>query len=393
MHILFLSTNNSAPWGGSEALWYKCADLSLENKHDVTICVKYWGENEHQNIKLLKQKGAKIIYRDEPITNNSRPTIHDKLRFRLRKHLGIIITPQKKITESPKALRNKIAAKYDVVCVSQGSAYDSALRKDIFEVFENISIPYVTVTHFNYDYAYSLNRSGIQNARFFFRKAKINLFVSESNLNSTKHHICYNIENSKIINNPLNISDRSYEKYPDEETAVFACVARLYCKTKAIDILISVFGGSMWKERNWVLYIYGKGEDEFFLQELIKHHNLENKVFLKGHIDNIDSIWKTSHLLLLPSIFEGMPISLHEAMIKGRACLTTHVAGNSEYIIDGYNGFLSPSPNNFYLSKTLERAWLRKDNWEKMGLSARDSLLKQIDLTPEKTLLEYLLTK
>ena len=88
-----------------------------------------------------------------------------------------------------------------------------------------------------------------------------------------------------------------------------------------------------------------------------------------------------------------MPISLHEAMIKGRACLTTHVAGNSEYIIDGYNGFLSPSPNNFYLSKTLERAWLRKDNWEKMGLSARDSLLKQIDLTPEKTLLEYLLTK
>ena len=78
-------------------------------------------------------------------------------------------------------------------------------------------------------------------------------------------------------------------------------------------------------------------------------------------------------------------------MLKGRACITTHVAGITEYVINEVNGFISPSPNYFYLSKTLEKAWSKKRDWSTMGLSARGSLLKQIDLTPEKTLLEYLL--
>ena len=390
MKILFLSTMDFAPWGGSEALWSQCAQYALKKKHNVTVCVKHWGTKESSNIVLVKDLGAKIIYRDEPEVNIIRPTWHDIIRFRLRKHLGIIITP-KKIQTEPLSLQEKLGLDYDVVCVSQGAAYDMVLKNDIFIYLNSLKAPFVSLTQFNYDYGFSLNETIIKKARIVFEKAKLNLFVAKSNLNSVEHQIAKPLNNCEVINNPLNLSDTSYIEYPDDKTIVFACVARLHCKTKAIDVLISVLGSSNWMNRDWILNIYGKGEDEFFLRELIKKHNLENKVFIKGHVKNIDAIWETSNILILPSIFEGTPISLHEAMLKGRACITTHVAGITEYVINDVNGFISPSPNYFYLSKTLEKAWSKKRDWSTMGLSARGSLLKQIDLTPEKTLLEYLL--
>lgn len=390
MKILFLSTMDFAPWGGSEALWYKSADLSLENKHDVTICVKYWGENEHPSIAALKEKGVKVVYKDEPQVGVEKPTIRDVIRFRLHKHLGIVIAP-KKIETEPLSLQEKLGIDYDVVCVSQGAAYDMVLKNDIFIYLDSLKAPFVSLTHFNYDYSFSLNETIIKKARIVFEKSKLNLFVAKSNLKSVEHQIAKKLNNFGVINNPLNVSDISYIEYPDDKVIVFACVSRLYCKTKAIDILIGVLGGSNWINRDWILNIYGKGEDEFFLRELIKQHNLENKVFLKGHVKNIDAIWEVSNILILPSIFEGTPISLHEAMIKGRASITTHVAGITEYVTNNLNGFISPSPNYYYLSKTLERAWSKRKDWSTMGQSARKSLLKQFDLTPEKTLLEHLL--
>ncbi|MDB4028742.1 glycosyltransferase [Flavobacteriaceae bacterium] len=380
------------PWGGSEALWFKCALQAIKEKHEITVCVKYWGEKEHPNVEQLRAKGAKIIYRNEPSKHKSKPSVHDIIRFRLRKHLGVIIkakdNQQKRIS-----LEDKVGLNYDVICASQGAAYDITVKKEIYSFFENLTVPYITITQFNYDYGYTLKQEFFFKARSIFQKAKLNLFVSRSNLESVEHQICMSLNNGLVINNPLNLANTEYIPYPDldKETITFACVSRLYCKTKALDILIRTLSDTNWKNRNWVLNIYGKGEDEFYLKQLIKFHNLEDKIFIKGHISNIDAVWESSHILILPSIYEGTPISLHEAMLKGRACITTHVAGIPEYIVDEYNGFLSPSPNYFYLSKTLEKAWSKKRDWSTMGLSARGSLLKQIDLTPEKTLLEYLL--
>ena len=223
MKILFLSTMDFAPWGGSEALWYKCADLSLENKHDVTICVKYWGDNEHPNIAALKEKGANVVYKDEPQVGVEKRIIHDIIRFRLRKHLGIIITP-KKIETEPLSLQEKLGLDYDVVCVSQGAAYDMVLKNDIFIYLNSLKAPFVSLTQFNYDYGFSLNETIIKKARIVFEKAKLNLFVAKSNLNSVEHQIAKPLNNCEVINNPLNLSDTSYIEYPDDKTIVFACV-------------------------------------------------------------------------------------------------------------------------------------------------------------------------
>jgi glycosyltransferase involved in cell wall biosynthesis len=47
-------------------------------------------------------------------------------------------------------------------------------------------------------------------------------------------------------------------------------------------------------------------------------------------------------LFLLPSVFEGTPLTLMEAMHSGMPIVTTNVCGMRDVIEDGRNGLLTP---------------------------------------------------
>lgn len=54
-----------------------------------------------------------------------------------------------------------------------------------------------------------------------------------------------------------------------------------------------------------------------------------------------------SDLFLLPSLWEGLPISLLEAMYAGKPCIASRVIGNRDVIRHGENGFLADSPAEY----------------------------------------------
>ena len=77
------------------------------------------------------------------------------------------------------------------------------------------------------------------------------------------------------------------------------------------------------------------------IKKLIKKKKLENKVYLKGNVDNIEDYLSTSKLFLLTSRYEGMPNALIEALTLKIPCISTNSSPIiSDIIINDKNGYI-----------------------------------------------------
>jgi sugar transferase (PEP-CTERM/EpsH1 system associated) len=91
---------------------------------------------------------------------------------------------------------------------------------------------------------------------------------------------------------------------------------------------------------NAVLLIAGEGELRDRLEkEAIALGIGENVRFLGARLD-INEILKILDVYVLPSLWEGMPLVLLEAMAASLPIVATDVGGNADVVIDGQNGFL-----------------------------------------------------
>ncbi len=89
-----------------------------------------------------------------------------------------------------------------------------------------------------------------------------------------------------------------------------------------------------------------------YLIELIKKHNLENKVHFVGRVtdDQLRELYNRCAIMVLAAqtrdgAFEGFPMVYYEAQASGAPVITTRGFG-SEYVVkDGYNGFLVDEDN------------------------------------------------
>lgn len=107
---------------------------------------------------------------------------------------------------------------------------------------------------------------------------------------------------------------------------------------KGIDYLLEAL--TYFKDSEINFRIYGKGEKEELIKDFIKKNDLKN-VQLKGYIpaDEVINVLHDTDVLLLPSIDEGFPYILVEAVASGVPCIATDVGGVSE-IINNENGII-----------------------------------------------------
>jgi glycosyltransferase involved in cell wall biosynthesis len=391
MKVVFFSTMNGSPWGGSEELWYKTAKLALKQKHKVSIIYKYWGDKEHLKIEELRMLGAEIIYRDKCHYIYKEPKWYTTLRHRVKMHLKTHL-PVKESLIVNLSYADLIPKKTDVICFSQGATFDLALSEKYSNWVEKLSVPFQIISQFNCDFGFSLTANQREKAKVIFKKAKNIFFVSKNNHTFAEHQIASSINNFKLTANSLNLQDTSPLVYKNTKKASFVSLGRLDVKTKGLDLQIKCFAQPQWVNRDWEYLIYGDGPDKAYLQELIAFYKLEDNIKLCGFANDIREIWTQGHILLQPSIAEGTPLTLQEAMYCGRTAVVTDIAGNPELIEDGVNGFISAAPLYNALSGTLERAYLQRDNWETMGRRAHEMAVNQINPNPEVNLLKELIT-
>ena len=88
--------------------------------------------------------------------------------------------------------------------------------------------------------------------------------------------------------------------------------------------------------------IAGRGNLQKYLQELIDDLGITHRVKLLGFRTDIAELCKTADMLVFPSIREGLPVSLMEAMACGMPIACTRIRGNVD-LIDENGGILFDS--------------------------------------------------
>jgi len=111
-------------------------------------------------------------------------------------------------------------------------------------------------------------------------------------------------------------------------------------------ILIQAIGYLLNSVPQIKLIIVGKGPLEEELKTFTQNLNLSNKVLFLGQRDDIPELLKIMDVFSLPSLYEGISITLLEAMASGVPIVATNVGGNSEVVINEETGILI-QPNDY----------------------------------------------
>ncbi len=123
---------------------------------------------------------------------------------------------------------------------------------------------------------------------------------------------------------------------------------------------------------------------------LYKTHQPENaqRVVITGHLPNQAQVAEHLRLCdvyLQPSLWEGMPNALLEAMACGCCCIGSDAGGIPEVILHGENGFVLPRSHLHKLGEAvLECLAMSPEERNRLRDAARDHIISEYSLTQEK---------
>ena len=111
------------------------------------------------------------------------------------------------------------------------------------------------------------------------------------------------------------------------------------------------------------------------LREMVRELKLEDQIAFRGFQANPIPAFMRSHLFCLPSLFEGMPNSLLEAMACGVPVLSTDCpSGPREVTQQGRFGRLVPPADATALRKAIGQAINNYDEWAHLTIEARQHI-------------------
>ena len=107
------------------------------------------------------------------------------------------------------------------------------------------------------------------------------------------------------------------------------------------------------KHPNWLLNIYGEGEDRSKLEKMIADKNLNN-ITLKGLTNDVQAVYDTAAFYVMSSRFEGLPVVLIEAQSRGLPIVSFDCpSGPAEIVHNNIDGVLVENGNVLALAESM----------------------------------------
>lgn len=187
--------------------------------------------------------------------------------------------------------------------------------------------------------------------------------------------LSYNIS---LTNNKRSGSVRTAFGIPENDP-VLLCVARL-SEQKGIAILLKAL--SLLRSpglRIWTIVV-GDGPLREELKALAADLRLESSLFFAGHHEDVRPFYEAATIFVLPSLIEGFPLVLLEAMAYGLPSVVTDVGGVKEAVSHGVDGLIVPPASPEALGGAIERLLDNDQERMSIGINARQKAEKQFDI-------------
>ncbi len=248
-------------------------------------------------------------------------------------------------------------------------AHGTRAASNMFWAAKKNKLPLIYTCHgwsFHPDQHKIIRKLRIRSEKFLTEKADINICVSQSNADEGKR-LFKNYQPLVILNAvdtqkfDCNITGEGIRKdlriKPEELLVSF--IARFTWQKQPL-ALIRAFENVVKEVPNIRLVMVGDGEEKEKAIRLIRERLLGEKIILLPFRRDVPELLAASDIFVLPSLWEGLPMGLLEAMAMKKAIIASRVDGTAEVITDGENGILiNPADMEDELAQSIIR--LAKD--------------------------------
>jgi glycosyltransferase involved in cell wall biosynthesis len=112
-------------------------------------------------------------------------------------------------------------------------------------------------------------------------------------------------------------------------------------------------------------------------EAMLRRWEQEKLVEYWGWQEDMKAVYQQSHIVTLPSMYEGVPTALLEAAACGKPLVATDIPGCRAVVKDGVNGYLVPVHDSQALADTLEKLIIDASLRQKMGIASRQLIVEQ----------------
>jgi glycosyltransferase involved in cell wall biosynthesis len=252
--------------------------------------------------------------------------------------------------------------------------------------------------------AFARSRLTVPLKRFVVHRAKAAVMVGRSQV--AHYSSLFNVRTHRIIAIPntrpvasirmrsreLRLSAAQFRKNHGMATdaKLLVCVGRL-CAQKNQAMLIEAAARLLRTFPNLYVGLVGDGPDHCALQTL-GDRLMSGRVMFVGHSDPLPWL-AAADVFILPSLTEGLPGALIEAMAAEVPCVTTDVPGNTELVTHNETGLLVPIGNPAALAAAIECLLSNSDTANRLAEKAYALVANQYDESLEQANWEKLFSE
>ncbi|MCD7716798.1 MAG: glycosyltransferase [Lachnospiraceae bacterium] len=184
------------------------------------------------------------------------------------------------------------------------------------------------------------------------------------------------IDLSKFGDSKTKINKKKEELGIPENSTVLLSVGELSTRKNHITVIKALENLKQRGLLDSVVYlICGVGDLRNDIEKQIADCSLKNNVFLLGYRTDIDELCDIADIFVFPSLQEGLPVALMEAMACGLPCIASDVRGNTDLIQDGVGGFLCQPTDVISFADSIEKLLSNKDMRKKMGAANKENIV------------------
>ena len=210
------------------------------------------------------------------------------------------------------------------------------------------------------------------------RSAKTFVSVSKSCLDSMNNRFFLrSCRSRKVIFNGIKdpgISQIKRESSNKEESQIYCVVIGTLEPRKGHDFLLDAFKFVLNSKPDVFLYIVGTGsdQDKARIVNRIRYLGIEDNVFLRGYIEDINELIRSTSAVLVPSqSYESFGITIIEAMAMGVPVVATDVGGIPEVLGSNIGGIICPRNDTKAFGLAIIKFLENREFADKVGQEGR----------------------
>jgi len=161
--------------------------------------------------------------------------------------------------------------------------------------------------------------------------------VSEYDKQLALKHKVLPLEKIITIHNGVHETNRLKEVRFRSDEINLIMVARFAPPKKQLDLLKAL---TKIQEYKWKMLFVGDGILRKEAEEFVEREELNDRVQFLGNRNDVEEVLRNSHIFILLSDWEGLPLSILEAMRSGLPIIASDVGGVKEAVVQSVNGFM-----------------------------------------------------